>query len=81
MVHDIIKPVIIGDIGNIPVHGIAELSIHDHGFEHGALTHHKLDHSVDEREQIPRRKTQLKQNGFRAVDPSSPEACLSACET
>lgn len=44
-----------------PVHGIIDFSVHDHGFKHWAFTHHKLDHSVDEREQIPTRKTQLKQ--------------------
>lgn len=46
---------------NSPVHGIVDLSVHDHGFKHWSFTHHKLDHSVDEREQIPTRKTQLKQ--------------------
>lgn len=44
-----------------PVHGIVDLSVHDHGFKHWSFTHHKLDHSMDEREQIPTRKTQLKQ--------------------
>lgn len=44
-----------------PVHGIVDLSVHDHGFKHWAFTHHKLDHSVDEREQIPRREAQLRQ--------------------
>lgn len=64
---------------NIPVHGIAKLSIHDHGFEHGAFTHHKLDHSVDEREQIPRRKTQLKQTDSEQVTlllPKAKPVCL-----
>lgn len=64
---------------DVPVHGVAELSIHDHGFEHGAFTHHKLDHSVDEREQIPRRKTQLKQTDSEQVTlllPKAKPVCL-----
>lgn len=50
-----------GDERRPPVHGIVDLSVHDHGFKHWAFTHHKLDHSVDEREQIPTREAQLKQ--------------------
>ena len=33
-----------------PVHGVVDLTVHDHGFEHGPLAHNKLDHSVDEGE-------------------------------
>lgn len=51
-----------------PVEWIIDLSVHDHGFKHGTLTHNKLDHSMDEREQIPTRKTQLKRNRFSAIN-------------
>lgn len=55
-----------------PVHGIVDFSVHNHSFKHGAFTHHELDHSVDKREQIPTRKTQLKQR-FRPVCPLTPK--------
>lgn len=63
----------------LPVHGIVDFSVHDHGFKHWAFTHHKLDHSVDEREQIPTRKTQLKQTDSDWPDFSAlfkKRACL-----
>lgn len=51
-----------------PVERIIDFSVHDHGFKHRTLTHHKFDHSMDEREQIPTRKTQLKRNRFSAIN-------------
>ena len=32
---------------------VALLLAHDDGFEHGPLPHHKLDHPVDENQQVP----------------------------
>lgn len=68
--HKLIKGIYITDVQlHQPVHGIVDFSVHDHGFKHWAFTHHKLDHSVDEREQIPTRKTQLKQTDSDWPDP------------
>lgn len=61
---------------HLPVHGIVDFSVHNHSFKHGAFTHHKLDHSVDKREQIPTRKTQLKQR-FRLARPLIAKSLIS----
>lgn len=39
--------------GASPVVRVACLLVHDHGFEHGALAHHKLNHPVDEEQEVP----------------------------
>lgn len=32
----------------LPEHGVVDLSIHNHGLEHGTLTDDELDHAVND---------------------------------
>lgn len=52
-------------ISRAPVVWVVLLSAHDDGLEHGTLSHHKLDHPVDEAQQVPGR---TKDKGYESMN-------------
>lgn len=48
-----------------PVLWVVLLSAHDYSLEHGSLSHHKLNHPVDEAQQVPGR---IKDKGYESMN-------------
>lgn len=59
--------------GYSPEHGVVNLSIHDHGLKHGTFPHHKLDHSVNQTQQIPETEQ------FSHHPPRTRRSCDTPC--